>query len=314
MTKTNNPIKIVSVNISEEKGVIKHPVDEIVLDENGIVNDAHRGKWHRQISLLADESVQKFNKIIGREVQYGEFAENITTTGILWYTTNPFDLVRVGDVLMEVTQIGKKCHGDNCAIYREVGKCVMPKEGIFTRVIKGGVIKPGMDVEYIPKVLDVRIITLSDRAFKGEYEDRSGPETAKILNEWTEKEGYPVTITADIIPDDEEMLEGMLLKAKAEGADVVFTTGGTGVGMRDITPETVKRCIDKEIPGIMEMIRMKYGAEKPNALLSRAVAGVMGKTLVYAMPGSVKAVREYTEEILKTMKHLFLMIHGIDSH
>jgi len=123
-----------------------------------------------------------------------------------------------------------------------------------------------------------------------------------------------VTITADIIPDDEEMLEGMLLKAKAEGADVVFTTGGTGVGMRDITPETVKRCIDKEIPGIMEMIRMKYGAEKPNALLSRAVAGVMGKTLVYAMPGSVKAVREYTEEILKTMKHLFLMIHGIDSH
>ncbi|MDD3962656.1 MAG: hypothetical protein PHT77_12440, partial [Bacteroidales bacterium] len=80
------------------------------------------------------------------------------------------------------------------------------------------------------------------------------------------------------------------------------------------TSGVVYRCIDKEIPGIMEMIRMKYGAEKPNALLSHGVAGVMGKTLVYAMPGSVKAVKEYTVEILTTMKHLFFMIHGIDNH
>ncbi|HPE86314.1 MAG TPA: MOSC domain-containing protein, partial [Bacteroidales bacterium] len=140
MKNNEETIRIVSVNISTEKGVIKHPVDEIVLDENGIINDAHAGRWHRQISLLADESVQKFNKIIGREVGYGEFAENITTTGILWYTVNPFDLIRIGDALLEVTQIGKKCHGDNCAIYREVGKCVMPKEGIFTRVIHGGIV------------------------------------------------------------------------------------------------------------------------------------------------------------------------------
>ena len=314
MKNNEETIRIVSVNISTEKGVIKHPVDEIVLDENGIINDAHAGRWHRQISLLADESVQKFNKIIGREVGYGEFAENITTTGILWYTVNPFDLIRIGDALLEVTQIGKKCHGDNCAIYREVGKCVMPKEGIFTRVIHGGIVKPGMEVEYLPKVLDVRVITLSDRAFRGEYEDLSGPETAKILSQWAEKQGYPITISATVLPDEEELLEGTLLKAMEEGADAVFTTGGTGVGPRDITSGVVYRCIDKEIPGIMEMIRMKYGAEKPNALLSHGVAGVMGKTLVYAMPGSVKAVKEYTVEILTTMKHLFFMIHGIDNH
>ena len=78
--------------------------------------------------------------------------------------------------------------------------------------------------------------------------------------------------------------------------------------------ETVQAMLDKEIPGIMEMIRLKYGIAKPNALLSRGVAGVMGDSLVYTLPGSVKAVQEYMEEILKTMQHLTLMLHGIDSH
>lgn len=312
--KNNPTIKVVSVNISDKKGVIKHPVDQIVLTKMGIDNDAHAGNWHRQISFLADESIQKFAKQSDREMAPGEFAENISTAGILWYTVNPFDLIKIGDVLMEVTQIGKKCHGNDCAIYREVGNCVMPKEGIFARVIEGGIVKPGMDVEYLPKVLDVRVITLSDRASNGEYEDLSGPETAKLISQWSEKAGYPITIDTQIIPDDEELLEGALLKAREEGADVVLTTGGTGIGPRDITPDVVANCLDKEIPGIMEMIRMKYGSEKPNAVLSRGVAGVMGKTLVYTMPGSVKAVREYMVEILATMKHLFFMIQGIDNH
>jgi molybdenum cofactor synthesis domain-containing protein len=95
---------------------------------------------------------------------------------------------------------------------------------------------------------------------------------------------------------------------------LVITTGGTGVGPRDITPEVVKELLDKEIPGIMEMIRMKYGAEKPNALLSRGVAGLMGNAFVYTLPGSVKAVNEYMSEITKTLKHLYLMRMGIDSH
>lgn len=314
MMKNNPKIEVVAVNISEKKGVIKHPVDQIVLTELGIENDAHAGNWHRQISFLADESIQKFAKQIDRKMAHGEFAENISTTGILWYTVNPFDLIKIGDALLEVTQIGKKCHGDDCAIYREVGKCVMPKEGIFARVIEGGIVKAGMAVEYMPKVLDVRVITLSDRAYNGEYEDLSGPEAVSLISKWSEEVGYPITIDTQIIPDDEELLEGALLKAREEGADVVLTTGGTGIGPRDITPEVVARCLDKEIPGIMEMIRMKYGAEKPNAILSRGIAGVMGKTLVYAMPGSVKAVREYMAEIQKTMKHLFFMIQGIDNH
>ncbi len=141
-------IKVLSVNVSEEKGVIKKPVDQIVITESGIENDAHAGDWHRQISLLAKESIDKFEEVLGRKLEFGEFAENITTEGITLYTMKPGDKLFIGNVEMEVTQIGKKCHGDGCAIFSQVGKCVMPKEGIFAKVIKTGTIKPGDEIIY----------------------------------------------------------------------------------------------------------------------------------------------------------------------
>jgi len=97
-------------------------------------------------------------------------------------------------------------------------------------------------------------------------------------------------------------------------ADLIITTGGTGIGPRDITPEVVKPLLTKEIPGIMEQIRVKYGTKNPRALLSRGVAGAMGNTLIYTLPGSVKAVHEYMAEIVKTMEHTFYMLYGIDKH
>jgi molybdopterin adenylyltransferase len=141
-------IKVLSVNVSKEKGVIKKPVDQIVITESGIENDAHAGDWHRQISLLAKESIDKFEEVLGRKLEFGEFAENITTEGITLYTMKPGDKLFIGDVEMEVTQIGKKCHGDGCAIFSQVGKCVMPKEGIFAKVIKTGNIKAGDEIIY----------------------------------------------------------------------------------------------------------------------------------------------------------------------
>lgn len=146
-------MRVVSVNISEKKGTIKLPVEFIELSENGVTNDAHAGDWHRQVSLLAKESNEKFALAAKRKVAYGEFAENITTEGIVLYTTLPGDRLIIGETELEITQIGKKCHGDSCAIFREVGSCVMPKEGIFARVIRGGIISPGDAMEYIPQSL-----------------------------------------------------------------------------------------------------------------------------------------------------------------
>ncbi len=144
-------MRVVSVNISEKKGTIKLPVEFIELSSTGVTNDAHAGKWHRQVSLLAKESNEKFALAAKREVAYGEFAENITTEGIVLYKTVPGDRLIIGETELEITQIGKKCHGDSCAIFREVGSCVMPKEGIFARVIKGGIIRPGDELIYIPQ-------------------------------------------------------------------------------------------------------------------------------------------------------------------
>ena len=307
-------IRVLSVNISEKKGTIKIPVDYIDLDEMGVKHDAHAGPWHRQVSLLSKESVVKFSAGAGREIKFGEFAENITTDGIVLYETHPFDRFIIGDSELEITQIGKECHGDNCAIFREVGNCVMPKEGIFCRVLKPGRVKAGDTIIFQPKIYRLMVITLSDRASKGIYEDKSGPRVIALMEEFFGRMNWSKEIVHHIIPDDEKNLLGLLKDAVSEGFDFVITTGGTGIGPRDITPEVVRSVIEKEIPGVMEMIRVKYGAEKPNALLSRSVAGVAGKTLIYALPGSVKAVNEYMAELSRTMKHALFMLHGLDSH
>lgn len=311
-----NPItvKVVSVNISEKKGTTKHAVDSIELNSLGVKGDAHAGAWHRQVSMLGVESIDKFTKASGLPVKYGDFAENITTHGLELYRTKPGDRFVGAGVELEVTQIGKSCHGDGCAIYRQVGNCVMPKEGIFVRVLKGGSLKAGDELSFYPKVYRVKVITLSDRASRGEYEDLSGPEVAKLVSDFFNSISWQLEVETEIIPDDRDLLENRLIEARNSKYDMVLTTGGTGIGPRDITPDVVKPLLDKEIPGIMEHIRLKYGAEKPNALLSRGVAGLMGTTFVYTLPGSVKAVREYMGEISKVQKHLFLMLMGIDSH
>jgi molybdopterin adenylyltransferase len=307
-------IKVLSVNTSEKKGTVKKPVDAIQLTEIGVVGDAHSGKWHRQVSLLATESITKFSEEAGREIKFGEFAENITTEGLLLHECRPLDRFRSDNLELEVTQIGKKCHGDNCSIFREVGNCVMPKEGIFARVIRSGNLKADDQLEYLPKLINIHIITLSDRASAGEYADKSGPQIKNLAETFFSGIKRQTEVTNHLIPDDPEQLAQLIKTAISGQIDVVFTTGGTGIGPRDFTPETVRSLLEKEIPGIMELIRVKYGMDKPAALLSRGVAGVSGKTLIYCMPGSVKAVTEYCNEILPTIEHSIYMIEGIDSH
>src|SRR5512134_3527883 len=110
-----NRAKVISVNISEKKGTVKHPVEEITITEAGVMNDAHAGNWHRQVSLLAMESVEKFSREAKRKINFGEFAENITTQGIALTQCAIFDRFQVGETELELTQIGKECHGTSCA-------------------------------------------------------------------------------------------------------------------------------------------------------------------------------------------------------
>ena len=140
--------QILAVCISENKGERKKPVPEVELRENhGIIGDGHAGDWHRQVSLLAQESIDKM-RAMGLDVTAGDFAENLTTSGINLVALPIGTRLQVGQTLLEVTQIGKECH-TRCAIFYQAGDCVMPKEGIFAKVITGGMIRPGDAIQAV---------------------------------------------------------------------------------------------------------------------------------------------------------------------
>jgi molybdenum cofactor synthesis domain-containing protein len=312
--ETNSTLEIRSVNISKEKGTGKEPIGNCELTAEGLKDDAHSGPWNRQVSIMSAESIRRFNEREGRNIGFGEFAENITVEGIDLSKVDLLDRFKGKNFELEVTQIGKKCHGDGCAIYQEVGKCAMPKEGIFCRVIKSGNIKTDDKIEFIPTTINGWVITLSDRVSKDIYEDRSGKKIALALESHLSKANKRFMIERKVIPDEPDELSALLEQARHNNIDFIMTTGGTGVGSRDIAPDTIIPFLEKQLPGIMEMIRVKYGANNPNALLSRSVAGVTGKTLVYALPGSSKAVEEYLEVIIPTLLHSYYMMHDIDHH
>ena len=139
-------IEIVSIAKSRKKGTRKSPVDEAVLVKDyGLGGDAHGGDWHRQVSFLSSENIEKARKK-GLDVSFGDFAENIATKGVDWKTVPIGTIVRIGkSAVLEITQIGKICH-NKCAIYYKAGDCIMPREGVFAKVLKGGKIVCGDEV------------------------------------------------------------------------------------------------------------------------------------------------------------------------
>lgn len=143
--------RIVAVSVSQSKGIKKSNLPECkLLEDKGLDGDAHAGDWHRQVSLLAMESIDKIRGK-GLDVSPGDFAENITTSGLkIWELPIGMRLAVGSEALLEVTQIGKECH-DRCAIYHQVGDCVMPREGVFTRVLRGGTIRPGDEIRVLPQ-------------------------------------------------------------------------------------------------------------------------------------------------------------------
>ena len=163
---------------------------------------------------------------------------------------------------------------------------------------------------------DVRclVITLSDRAAAGGYADRSGPRICELLEAFFAARHKRLLVESRLLPDDAQQLCAEIGHGVELAFDAIFTTGGTGVGPRDFTPDTVAALCDKQIPGIMEHIRVKFGASNPRARLTRAIAGVIGRTQIYTLPGSVRAVEEYMPEILVTVEHLMDTLAEIDTH
>ena len=303
--------KVTAVCISEKKGTQKTEVPSIKLvPEWGIEGDAHAGKWHRQVSLLALEKIEAFRER-GADVDFGAFGENIIAEGFDFRSLPVGTRFRIGDALLELTQIGKECH-THCAIYHQVGDCIMPREGVFTIVLEGGTVKAGDAIEMIEAAPDRAFtaawITLSDKGAAGEREDKSGPLIGEILTE----AGYNV-VEGVLIPDEPALLKKELMRlADQRQVNVIFTTGGTGISKRDRTPEATREVCDRMTPGISEAIRAYSMTKTPTAMLSRATSGMRNETLIINLPGSPKAVRECLEFLLHPLEHGLEIMLGRD--
>ena len=233
--------KVVAVCTSDRRGIQKKDVTSGHFDVNwGIEGDAHAGSWHRQVSLLSADKIAAFNEK-GAGVIPGAFGENLVVEGMDFRALPVGTLLRCGDVLLEMTQIGKDCHS-HCEIYKKMGDCIMPREGVFARVLEPGTIRVGdeMTIELRKGVRpwQAAVITLSDKGARGEREDKSGPAIAARLREC----GYEV-VEELLLADEPAALKAALMRLSDQRQlDLLLTTGRTPFGPRDTTPEAT-RCV-----------------------------------------------------------------------
>ncbi|XCP84511.1 molybdopterin-binding protein [Roseburia hominis] len=302
---------IKAICISVKRGTQKSEVPEADIQVDwGIVGDAHGGKWHRQVSLLSYEKIEDFRSR-GAEVDFGAFGENIIIEGFDLRTLPVGCRFRIGEVVLELTQIGKECHS-HCEIYKKMGDCIMPREGVFTQVVTGGHIAKGDEVELLlpdkDRPFTAAVITLSDKGFAGEREDKSGP----LIQEMLSDAGYQVK-EALLLPDEVAGLKRQLMRlADQRQVNLILTTGGTGFSSRDITPEATIAVCDRMARGIAEAIRGYSMTITKRAMLSRGESGIRGNTLIVNLPGSPKAVREALEFILPELGHGLGILRGTE--
>lgn len=300
--------KINAICISERRGTQKKFVDSATfVTEFGIDGDAHAGDWHRQVSFLGQAEIDDF-KARGAKVEAGAFGENIIAEGFTFKSLPVGTRLQSGDVFFEITQIGKECH-NHCAIYQQVGDCIMPREGVFARVLHGGKISVGDELELAGKIpLDAAIITMSDRSYFGiRDEDISGDKCEELLT----AAGYKISART-ILPDVKKLLVDKLIELTDAGIGLIVTTGGTGFSIRDITPEATLEVCTRLAPGIPEAIRNFSMQKTRRAMLSRAVAGIRKRSLIVNLPGSPKAVDECLNFVLPELKHGIEILRGED--
>lgn len=301
--------RIEAICISTARGTQKRPVGsaEFVADW-GIRGDAHGGHWHRQVSLLSADRIDAFCAR-GAQVENGAFGENLVVRGFDFSTFPVGTLFKSGDVLLELTQIGKECH-QHCAIYQAVGDCIMPREGVFARVIRGGIVRTGDELVLAERrerrPYQAAVITLSDKGSQGKRQDTSGPAIAARLKD----SGYDVVETL-LLPDEAAALRQQLCRlADQRQVDLIVTTGGTGFSPRDITPEATMAVADRIAPGIAEAMRAASLRITPRAMLSRAVSVIRKGTLIINLPGSEKACQECMDVFLDTIPHGLDLLRG----
>ena len=332
---------MVYVCTGKTRGVKKHAVDQAVLRANlGIECDAHAGEWHRQVSLLDVKDIEAMRQQLqgGRKncnpksaiqsgyhrhpacdlkiqnpklLAPGAFGENLGVQGVALSRLGLGSRLRIGATAeLVITQIGKVCHTP-CAIYAQAGDCIVPRAGLFARVVQGGQIQPRDPIVVVQQVerslFQAVVLTISDRCSRGEAEDTAGPAVVKLLSD----AGAFHVYRQKIVPDETEAIADSLCHySDGHGIDLVLTVGGTGLSPRDVTPEATRAVVDRLVPGLDEAMRAASAARTPHASLSRGVSGVRRKTLIVNLPGSQKAATENLSVILPALPHGLEKLRG----
>lgn len=302
---------IESLCISDRKGIRKHPVTSAAfIADRGIADDAHAGTWHRQVSLLASVDIARVHARL-KDLKAGDFAENVVLAGMDLADLGLGTRLRLGnEVELSITQIGKVCHSP-CRIYHLTGDCIMPRMGLFARVLSGGTVRTDDAVEVLEHVprdrLQAVVLTVSDRCSRGQADDTAGPAVARQLEQSLDAYVYRHAI----LPDERAIItERLKHYCDGHSIDIVVTVGGTGFSPRDVTPEATREVVERFTPGLNEAMRAASRLRTPHAMLSRAVSGVRCRTLIVNLPGSERAAAENLGVILPALGHGLAKLRG----
>ena len=304
--------KVEAICTAAVKGGKKLPQQAVRFAANhGIEGDAHAGPWHRQVSVLAAEDIDEMRQRALPGVKAGDFAENLVLSGIELGGLGLGSRLRLGgEAELRVTQLGKQCHR-RCVIYAETGDCIMPRLGVFARVVQTGTVAVGDSVEAIEcvprRTFQAVILTISDRCSRGETTDTAGPAVERLLVGSIDAHVY----AAEIIPDDRgRIAERLRHYSDGHSIDLVLAVGGTGFAPRDVTPEAVREVIERPTPGLDEAMRRASMEKTPAAMLSRAVSGIRSGTLIVSLPGSERGAVENLQAIVAALGHGLAKLRG----
>ena len=302
---------ISAICTSDTKGVAKSEVPAATLVvEHGIEGDAHAGPWHRQVSFLDERDIDTM-RAKGLDLAHGAFGENFVLQGIDLAGLGLGSRMQLGeDAQVSITQIGKVCH-THCAIYDQTGDCIMPRMGLFARVLRAGRVQKGDRAHVIHAVPRSRfqavVITVSDRCASNDAVDETGPALAKQL----ETRGALHVYKVEIVPDECEAIASRIEHyCNGHSIDLVVTAGGTGMSPRDVTPEATRPLIERFTPGLDEAMRAASLSKTPHAALSRGVSGIRGSTLILSLPGSVRGATANLDAVLGALAHGLQKLRG----
>ena len=304
--------RVEAICVSIKKGEKKSPRPSARLVGNhGIEGDAHAGPWHRQVSLLAAEDIETMRRRALPDLKSGDFAENLVVSGVDIGALGLGSRLQVGvEVDLTVTQLGKACH-HRCAIFYQTGDCIMPRLGLFARVLRGGTVSVGdtaVVLQTVPrKKLQAVILSLSDSCARGEANDTAGPAVERFLESCLQAHVY----ASERIPEDRDKIAARLRHySNWHSVDIVLVVGGTGFSPSDMLPEAETAVMEWPTAHLDDSLQCLSREMTPMALFPRGTSAIRNGTLIVGLPGLERGSVQDVRTVLPSFAQVVAKLRG----